>query len=124
MTPAITHPTMTEDDLQTAIISAAHVYGYRVAHFRPALTTKGWRTPVSADGKGFFDLVLAKPHRLIVVECKSEKGKLSPEQEAWRDAVWGACEAYTWRPIDWIDGTVLRILSMTERSSILGGSDG
>jgi len=102
----------TEAELQDAIIEAAHIYGFRVAHFRPALTTKGWRTPVSADGKGFYDLVLAKPGRIIMVECKSTNGTLSDDQQKWRDAVWGACEYYCWRPDDWCSNVILKVLSM------------
>lgn len=107
--------TMSEAQLQDVIIQAAHQFGYRVAHFRPALVKVGgqlvYRTPVSADGKGFFDLILSKPGRLIAVECKSEKGKLSPEQIEWLEAVKGACECYVFRPSDWLDNTIINELS-------------
>ena len=96
---------MTEAELQQDIIELAHVLGYKVAHFRPALCKRGgalvYRTPVSADGAGFFDLILAKPGRIIAVECKSAKGKRTPEQVAWAEAVEGACEYYCWKPDQW-----------------------
>ena len=47
------------------------------------MTKYGWRTPVSADGKGFPDMVMVKPPRLIFAELKSETGKLTKEQEDW-----------------------------------------
>jgi len=92
----------TEEQFQQQVIDLARFLGYRVAHFRPAKTDKGWRTPVSADGKGFPDLFLVRPGRLIVAEIKSETGKLSPEQEAWLEAIdAGGGEAYCWRPSEW-----------------------
>ena len=112
-----------ESDFQEWLIGLAHYYRWRIAHFRPARTEKGWRTAVSGDGKGFPDCVLVRPPRLIIAELKSLTGKLSPEQEVWiRDL--GECvrqitlepvkfskpraynklihslEVYTWRPSD------------------------
>jgi hypothetical protein len=97
---------MTEAELQAAVIDLAHVYGWKVAHFRPAKTDKGWRTPVGADGKGFVDLVLAAPIRpdaitaeVLFVELKSATGKVSPEQHEWLERLYpNAC---VWRPKDW-----------------------
>ena len=74
---------ISEADLQAQIIDLAHLYGWRIAHFRPALTTHGWRTPVSADGKGFPDLCLVKGGNLIFWEVKSGYSPLSPEQDEW-----------------------------------------
>lgn len=105
---------MSEAQLMSAVIDLARLLGYRVAHFRPAQTAKGWRTPVSADGAGFPDLVLVLPGaRLLFVELKSEKGKLSAEQEAWmadlRSVSWDT-EEYVWRPADWLSGAIEREL--------------
>lgn len=92
---------LTEDELLRAVIDIAHLHGWRVAHFRPAQTQRGnWVTPVMADGKGFFDLVLVR-NRVLFVELKSQKGRLSPEQRDWADAVaktGGATRV--WRPSD------------------------
>lgn len=107
-----------------ATIDLAHVYGWKVAHFRPAMTSKGWRTPVGADGKGFPDLVLCKPgpseihgrwkfsepSDLLFVELKSDAGKVTPEQEEWIDALEYHAETRVWRPADWNDGTILATL--------------
>ena len=79
---------ITEKDFTASVIELAQVLGWKVAHFRPAMTSKGWRTPVQGDGKGFPDLVMAKgDHRLIFAELKSEGGRMSPEQDAWHDAL-------------------------------------
>lgn len=99
---------MTERELQSAVIECARLLGWRVAHFRPAETSKGWRTPVEADGAGFPDLVMARRGRLLFVELKSEKGKLRPEQVAWLDALNPL--AFVWRPADWLSGTVEHVL--------------
>lgn len=76
--------------------------GWRTAHFRPGLTQSGrWRTAVEGDGVGFPDLVLVKGNRLIFAELKSAKGRLSPEQTEWHQALSKTpAENYIWRPID------------------------
>ena len=62
--------------------------GQASAHFRPLLTKKGWRTPVSGDGKGFPDVVLVKPGRpVLFIECKGKTNSLEPDQQKWRDAI-------------------------------------
>ncbi len=106
---------VSERDLQNAIVDAAHLYGYKVFHTRPALSAKGWRTPVQYDGKGFVDLVLVGPHRIVFAEIKSEKGKLSREQEHWLEglgkvsAVTDRVKVRVWTPADWPD-RVLEVL--------------
>lgn len=95
---------ISEADLQISIIHLARVLGYRVAHFRPAMKADGsWVTPVTADGKGFPDLVLVhkEKKRVLFIETKSEKGKCSPEQEEWLDILAGCAETYLIRPSEW-----------------------
>lgn len=95
---------MTEAELQAAIVEAAQLLGWRVAHFRPARTSSGWRTPVAADGAGFPDLVLVAPERLLVVEVKSASGRLTAAQQAWIEALCAAgVDVRVWRPADWPD---------------------
>ncbi len=106
---------ISERDLQNAIVDAAHLYGYKVFHTRPALSAKGWRTPVQYDGKGFVDLVLVGPDRIIFAEIKAAKGKLSREQEHWLDGlakvalVTDHVRVCVWTPADWPD-RVLEVL--------------
>ncbi len=91
---------MNEAEWQSQVIDLARLYGWTCAHFRPAKTEKGWRTPVQADGKGFPDLVLVRKGDLIFAELKAEKGRLSPEQTDWLEQL-GQVEGidtYLWRP--------------------------
>ena len=69
-------------------------HGYLVYHT--------WRSDKSAPG--FPDLVLAKPGRLILAECKSATGKLTQAQHQWlailRQSISGL-EVYEWHPQQW-----------------------
>jgi hypothetical protein len=95
------HP-VCEADWQATVIDAAQALGWRVAHFRPARTERGWRTAVSADGVGFPDLVMVRGSRTLFVELKSSTGRLSILQRQWLDALERAGqESYCWRPEDW-----------------------
>jgi hypothetical protein len=99
-------PSMREAELQAGVVDLAHALGYRVAHFRPAMTAHGWRTPVSADGAGFPDLVLcrARDGRIIVAELKAEKGRVTEAQRAWLDDLSAAgVPVFTWWPADYPD---------------------
>lgn len=99
-----------EASFQATVIDAAHLQGWRVAHFRPAMTSSGWRTPVAADGKGFPDLVLVRD-RVVFAELKGSSGQVRPDQRQWLDALQAAgVEAYCWRPRDWdeIERTLAR----------------
>lgn len=94
---------MTEADLQKLVTDAAELYGWLWAHFRPAQTARGWRTPVSGPiGKGFPDLVMVRPrdNRLMFIELKADKGRVSEEQGYVMGLLHGAAEAYVIRPAD------------------------
>lgn len=92
---------LTEREFTSAVIELARLFGWRVAHFRPAQTARGWRTPVQGDGIGFPDLTLVR-ERLILAELKTKRGKLSEKQTEWLDALRAAgVECHVWRPADW-----------------------
>jgi len=93
---------ISEKAFSQQVVDLAQVLGWRIAHFRPARTAKGWRTPVSADGAGFPDLVMVRGDRLIFAELKSEKGRLMLAQQEWLDllAGTGKAEVFLWRPSD------------------------
>jgi len=102
---------ITEAQYQDQIVDLAHALGWTVAHFRAARTAAGWRTPVSADGAGFVDLVLAR-ERIVFVELKSERGPLSQAQRVWLIKLRAAgAEVYVWRPSDFETA----IATLTER---------
>jgi hypothetical protein len=77
---------MSETDLQRTIIDACKIYGFRVSHFRPAKTERGWRTPVQGH-TGFPDLAIAGYGHLLLAELKSGRGKLRPDQAMWQAAI-------------------------------------
>ncbi len=112
---------MTEAQWQRQVLELAQLGRWRVAHFRPAQTAKGWRTPVGADGAGFPDLVLTRPPELIFAELKAEKGRTTPAQEAWLEDLQVVADmvavvevvahhvrVFVWRPSDFDE--VRRIL--------------
>jgi hypothetical protein len=91
----------TEAGFQLWVTDLAQLKGWSWVHFRPARTEHGWRTPVEGDAAGWVDLMLCRPPRLIFAELKSERGRLSADQEAWQHKL-RAChaEVYIWRPAD------------------------
>lgn len=113
---AILDAAMSEAELQREVIECAQYLGYRVAHFRPARTKDGWRTPVAADGRGFPDLVMVREHpagheRVVYAELKSQTGEVEPDQQAWIDALRAAGEeVYVWYPRHWSSGLVEAVL--------------
>lgn len=97
-------------DLQHAIIDAARLTGWLVAHTPPIRTERGWRTAVAADGKGFPDLLLLR-ERIIVAEVKGDEDRLRPEQAKWLSAFrMAGVAAYLWTPREWMSGEIDRIL--------------
>lgn len=100
---------MTETELQDAVVQMANLFGWRVCHFRPAKTDKGWRTPVQGH-IGYPDITLVR-ERIMFVELKSDKGKLTHDQMEWARAIEDAGgEWHVWRPAEWHDRTIERIL--------------
>jgi hypothetical protein len=92
---------VTEAQFLEQVIDLAHVFGYRVAHFRPAWSGRGYRTPVQGDGAGFPDLILVGRGRVIAAELKRETTQATPDQLAWLTAFTEAGIAtYVWRPRD------------------------
>lgn len=86
-------PRATEAEWQKTIITAARLHGWRHHHT--------WLS-VRSD-PGWPDLVLLRPRdgRQLVVELKSDRGRITPAQQAWLDD-FAACgvPAYVWRPGD------------------------
>jgi hypothetical protein len=90
---------ISEAQWQQRVMDTAALLGYRTAHFRPAQARSGrWATPMQGD-RGFPDLVLAKSGRILVVELKSDTGKLGPGQREWLDEL--GEHGRLWRPRDW-----------------------
>lgn len=93
-----------EEDFQRAITDLAEVCGWEWIHHRPARTSKGWRTPVEGShARGFPDLVLVRD-RVLFVEVKSERGRLSTAQRWWFERLHEAGQdVRVWRPSAWTE---------------------
>jgi hypothetical protein len=94
-------PALTEKEFAQQVADLARILGW--ACYRVWLSV---RSPA-----GFPDLTLVRPPRLIFAELKSEKGRLSPAQEAWLELLRQVpgVEVHVWRPSDW--PTILGVLS-------------
>lgn len=97
-------------ELQKEIVALGRALGWRVAHTPPIKTEHGWRTAVSADGKGFPDLLMLRD-RQIVAEVKGESDRLRPDQELWLSAFrLIGITAYVWTTASWESGEIDRVL--------------
>jgi hypothetical protein len=84
-------PDASEKMFQEKVIKLAKAAGWLVFHTPPYSPRHGvWRSA----GKGFPDLCLS--------QLKTEKGRLSLEQENWAAALANSgADFYLWRPSDW-----------------------
>ena len=83
---------LSEKQLQSQIVQYAKLRGWRVYH-----TYDSRRSTA-----GFPDLVLVRDNHLIFAEIKSNRGKVTPEQRSWIEALTRTqCEIHVWRPDDW-----------------------
>jgi uncharacterized protein YndB with AHSA1/START domain len=108
MSLEITEKKYTEPEFATQVEHLLKMFGWHWCHFRPARTEHGWRTAISGH-KGFPDYIAVRPPRLLVFELKSERGKVSPEQQEWLDILGqlkddpygeSTVEVYLFRPSD------------------------
>lgn len=92
----------TEADWQTTVVDYAHLTGWLALHIPTTQDATGrHRTAVAYDGAGFPDLILTR-NRIIYAELKTQQGRLTPNQQTWRNALTKAgAEYYVWRPSDW-----------------------
>jgi hypothetical protein len=83
---------ISERDLTAYVRDVARAFWWRRFHT--------WLSKHSPAG--FPDEVLCRPPRLVFAELKSERGKLSAEQEAWLEDLRGVpgVEVYVWKPAD------------------------
>jgi hypothetical protein len=81
-----------EKVFQSQVLQIAKLYRWHAYH--PALSK--W------SERGWPDIALVRPPRLVFAELKSEAGRVTEHQESWL-ALLAACagvEAYLWRPSD------------------------
>ena len=113
--------TMSEKELEDAVLEMAHALGYLCFHALPARSKDGqrWRTHQRGD-VGFPDLVMVheRTGATIIAELKAEKGKVTAAQGQWLEALGRGPGAFLWRPSDWLDGTIGEVLAR-RRSEVL-----
>lgn len=98
--------TMTEADLQRAVMDLCRLYRCLVHHCRPAQTGRGWRTPIQGDA-GFPDLVILGSRGLLLRELKTDRGGVSPGQAIWANrALVAGVDHGVWRPADLASGRI------------------
>lgn len=90
--------TVSEAVLQSAVVDLALWRKWRVCHFRPARTSRGWRTPVEGH-PGLPDLILARDGEVLLAELKAARGRPSPDQRLWLAAL--GSHGRLWTPKDW-----------------------
>ena len=91
---------LTEKQWLHQVTDLAKLYRWRTYH--------PWLSIHSA--RGWPDLALVRPPRLVLAELKTDRGKTTPSQDEWLELL-GACpgvEVYLWRPADFND--VVRML--------------
>jgi hypothetical protein len=91
---------ISEDAFQSRVVDYARLRGWLVVHYRPAPAGRSGRyaTPLQGN-KGCPDLILARTGRVLLVELKSQRGRLSVDQAAWLGAL--GRNGRLWRPRDW-----------------------
>lgn len=83
---------ITEAQFLRQVLDLARMLGWRAYH--PALSK--W------SERGWPDLALVRPPRLVFAELKTDRGKTTSHQDEWL-ALLRACpgaETYLWRPAD------------------------
>jgi hypothetical protein len=109
----LTYPDMTEKHLLSWVRQAARLLGWRCYHT--------WNSIHSE--RGFPDLVLCKPPRLLVIELKGPRGKVTGDQQDWLNDL-AACGISTavWRPDD-LEHILDVLKGVAETRSALAGID-
>ena len=98
-------PPETEKAFSSWFLDLAQTLGWRCYHSRGAVAlrrdgTVRYLTPLSGDA-GYPDWTLARRNRLLFVELKTDRGRTTPEQDAWLAALHLAgAEVWVWRPRD------------------------
>lgn len=100
---------ITEKEFGTQVEQLLNTFHWRWVHFRPARVRRGGRDVYETaytGYKGFPDYVAVRRGLCLIVELKSDDGKLSPEQKEWGDDFKQVADHglgfmyFVWRPSD------------------------
>lgn len=96
-----------EKDLQKAVVTLAKRLGFKCHHVYDS------RLASANVDKGFPDWVFAKDGRVLFVELKTVRGKLSSAQADWlyELSARNRVECYVWRTKDWTSGRIEQVLT-------------
>ena len=81
----MTRPRLAGRPLQRALLAEAKRLGWRCAHFPSVETTRGWRTGIAGDARGFPDIICVRD-RVLAIEVKGDGDRMSADQIEWQAA--------------------------------------
>jgi len=93
-------PYVTEKEFLAQVIQLGRIYQWGCYHTHDS----------RRSAAGFPDIVMVRLSRILFIELKSERGKVTPVQQEWLDALelTGKVETYLWKPSMW--DTVVEVL--------------
>lgn len=93
---------MLERDFSVQIENLLNLFGWTWKHDLPAVRQSGRWATAFAGMPGFPDYIAVRGERVVCMELKADKGRLSPGQKAWLEALRtsGKVEVHVWRPAD------------------------
>lgn len=95
---------VTEAELEKMVTSLARAAGWMAHHER--------RSTYSTGDQGFPDWVFARTGRLVFAELKRQTETPWEPQRRWLQMLEaGPAEVYVWRPSDWYDGEIAKVLT-------------
>lgn len=95
---------ISEAAFQRSVIELARTLGWRVGHIHDSRRQIApGRFVGDKDAAGIPDLMMVRGSRLLLIELKTDKGRLTDEQVAWMHALdqVETVEAAVWRPKSW-----------------------
>lgn len=98
---------ITEKAFEHQVIQYARLMGWRIwkdraTNRRRRCASCGAWSAGARNPAGLPDLILIRRPRLVWVELKAERGRLSDDQRAWiEDLRASGQECYLWRPSEW-----------------------
>ncbi|RAX51284.1 VRR-NUC domain-containing protein [Arthrobacter sp. AQ5-05] len=102
---------MLEKPFQTRVIQLAKFHGFELVYHT-------WNSQRSAPGFPDLVMVSSRDKRILYRELKRTVGKVTPDQQAWLDAL-TACgqDAGVWRPADLLSGRIVAELKSAQRAA-------
>ena len=125
----MTVPVISEAAFQSAVLDFAGLNGWKAMHMadsrREVVRKKTGARLFVGDrlARGWPDLTLVRGGVMVLAELKSERGRLSPEQREWLDALRivaaaapGVVLVRVWTPASWPDVELTLALTTYQRS--------